>query len=324
MKHYHTVILLIFILFARQGLAQRTENAIYFTEQNSRMVLEIENDLLFNTDSYYTAGIALSYTNRKLHKTPTQLILNLITKKDIDITGFGIQQRIYTPYSIEQPNIIANDRPYSAYVLFSNYSVFINSSKRTVISTELGIGAMGPIAGGEEVQSAVHELLGNTKPIGWENQLNNAFLIDYHMRIEKSFFKGSFSEHFIPFAELRVGTLTDRVKMGLKFRVGNKSNSMMKLTKGKYSSKKFIWEWIISGNLQGVFYDATLQGGVLNKDESIALPKQDVIEQQFQVRMGVNFYIKRFSFRYMVKYNSKDFANAVVHRYGSVNFGYSF
>jgi len=321
-----TFILLIIAIFfyVNEAISQRTENAIFFSEENSRLVLEIENDLLFNTDSYYTAGIALSFTNKKLHKTPTQLILNLIAKKDIDITGFGLQQRIYTPYSIAQPNIIKNDRPYSAYFLLSNYSVFINSKKRTLISSELGVGVMGPIAGGEEVQSFVHTILGNTIPIGWENQLNNAFLIDYQMRIEKSFFKGSFSEHFIPFAELRVGPLTDRVKMGLKFRLGNKSNSMMKLTKGEYSSKKFIWEWIISGNLQGVFYDATLQGGVLNKDESIALPKQDIVEKQFQVRMGVNFYIKRFSFRYMVKYNSRDFANAVVHRYGSVNFGYSF
>ena len=324
MKRIYFIFLLISIIHTKEGISQRTENAINFSNKNSRIILEIENDLLFNTDSYYTAGIALSLTNKKLNKTPSQFLLNLITKKDIDITGFGIQQRIYTPYSIEQPNIVQNDRPYSAYFLLSNYSVFINSSKKTVISNEIGIGFMGPMAGGEEVQSFVHTILGNTIPVGWENQLNNAFLIDYQLRIEKSIFRGAFSEHVIPFTELRVGTLTDRVKMGVKLRVGNKNKSMLKLSKGKSINNKFIWEWILSGNLQGVFYDATLEGGVLNEDESIALPKQDVIEQQFQVRMGVNFYIKRFSFRYMVKYNSKDFSNAVVHRYGSVNFGYSF
>jgi len=324
MKRIWFIFLIINLISTKEGFSQRTENAIYFSNRDIRVILEIENDLLFNTDSYYTAGIALSLTNRKLKKTPTQLLLNLITKKDIDITGFGIQQRIYTPYSIEQPNIVANDRPYSAYFLLTNYSVYINSNKKTVISNEIGIGFMGPMAGGEEVQSFVHHILGNTIPIGWENQLNNAFLIDYQLRMEKSIFRGTMSEHIIPFTELRVGTLTDRVKLGVKLRVGNKNKSMHKLSKGKFINDKFIWEWILSTNLQGVFYDATLEGGVLNKNESIALPKQDVIEKQFQVRMGVNFYIDRFSFRYMVKYNSKDFSNAVIHRYGSVNFGYSF
>jgi len=88
--------------------------------------------------------------------------------------------------------------------------------------------------------------------------------------------------------------------------------------------KRFIWEWVFEANLQGVFYDATLEGGVWNEDETIELTKQDVIAQQYQLRMGVNLYYNRFSFRYMVKFNSVDFVNGVIHRYGSVNFGYSF
>ncbi len=317
-------ILLLLIFFSKVLFSQRTENAIYFTDKNSRLVLEIENDLLFNTDSYYTSGQAISYSNKKLKKTPSQFLLNLITKKDIDITGFGIQQRIFTPYSIEQPDLIAYDRPYSAYILLSNYSVFINSEHKVLFSNELGIGAMGPIALGEQSQTFVHKLIGSPIPVGWDNQLNNAFLIDYIFRVEKSFFSGFIAEHFIPYSEVRIGTLTDRFKIGLKIRAGNKNKSMIELAKNEYNERKIVWEWIFGANLQGVFYDATLQGGVLNKDETIVLPKQDVIERQYQLRMGINFYFKNFSFRYMVNYNSKDFANAVIHKYGSANFGYSF
>ncbi len=317
-------ILLLLMFFSKSSFSQRTENAIYFTDKNSRIVLEIENDLLFNTDSYYTSGQAISYTNKKLQKTPAQLILNLISKKDIDITGFGFQQRIFTPLSIEYPNAINYDRPYSAYILLSNYSVFINAEKKILFANEIGIGAMGPIALGEQSQTFVHKIINGPVPVGWDNQLNNAFLIDYTFRVEKSFFSGFIAEHLIPYGETRIGTLTDRVKIGIKIRAGNKNKSMIELAKNECNEKKIVWEWIFGANLQGVFYDATLEGGLFNKDETIVLPKQDIIEQQYQIRMGINFYFKNFSFRYMVNYNSKDFANAVIHKYGSANFGYSF
>ena len=317
------ITILIFLL-SKISFSQRTENAIYFTDKNSRLVLEIENDLLFNTDSYYTSGQAISYTNKKFKKTPSQLILNLITNKDIDITGFGFQQRIFTPYSIEHPDLIEDDRPYSAYLLLSNYSVFINSKHKYLLSNEIGIGVMGPIAGGEQAQTLVHKIIGSPAPIGWNNQLNNAFLLDYNFRIEKSFFNGFVAKHFIPYSEARIGTLTDRVKIGIKIRVGNKNIAMHELVNKKYNKHKIVWEWIFGANLQGVFYDATLEGGLFSKKEAVELPKQDIIEKQYQVRMGINLYYKNFSFRYMVNYNSKDFTNGLIHKYGSANFGYSF
>ncbi len=321
----NTLLLFIVLMLIQQNsYSQRTENAIYFSDKNSRFVLEIENDLLFNTDSYYTSGQALSYSNKKLTKTPAQIILNLITSKDIDITGFGLQQRIYTPFSIVHPFAIKEDRPYSAYFLITNYSVFVNHKHRTIISNEIGIGALGPVALGEQAQSFVHKIIGSPIPIGWDKQLNNAFLIDYHFRVEKSFFSGFIAEHIIPYAEARVGTLTDRVKLGLKLRVGNKNKSMIELASKEYDKRKIIWEWIFGANFQGVFYDATLEGGLLNDDENIELPKQDVIERQYQMRMGINFYFYRFSFRYMINYNSKDFVNGVIHKYGSANFGFAF
>ncbi len=324
MKKLFFFSLVLLLLLYKQSYSQRTENAIYFSGKKSRIVLEIENDLLFNTDSYYTSGQAISYSNRKLRKTPAQFLLNLIIKRDIDITGFGLQQRIYTPYSIEYPSAIEDDRPYSAYFLVSNYSVFINAEHRVIFSNEIGIGAMGPVALGEQAQTFVHKIIGSPLPIGWDKQLNNAFLLDYHFRVEKSVFSGLVADHLIPYAEARVGTLTDRIKLGLKLRIGNKSKSMIELAKNKCDKRKVIWEWIFGANFQGVFYDATLQGGLFNENENMNLPKQDVIERQYQLRMGINFYFYRFSFRYMVNYNSKDFANAVIHKYGSANFGYSF
>ncbi len=324
MKKNYFPILIILLFVIGESYSQRTENAIYFSNENARIVLEVENDILFNTDSYYTSGQALSYTNKKFNKTPAQFLLKLITKKEANFTGIGLQQKIFTPYSIKQPNLVANDRPYSAYFLLSNYSVSINLENKTIVSNEIAIGAMGSIAMGEQSQKFVHKIIHSPTPVGWENQLNNAFLIDYTFRVEKSFFSGFASEHVIPYIETRVGTLTDRVKIGFKIRFGNKNKSMVNLAKGNYDGSKIIWEWIFRANLQGVFYDATLEGGLFNKEETVELPVQDIIERQYQLRMGLNFYYKNLSLRYMIYYNSKDFRNGLVHKYGSVNLGYSF
>ena len=305
-------------------LGQRTEMAIDFNQKTNRLVIEVENDLLFKSDHYYTSGTALSYLNKKMKHSPAQLILQSKNKEVIRFSGFGIEQRMFTPYSILNPDSIVDDRPYSAYLLATNFSVLINPEKHLKISNELGIGIMGPAAGGEWAQSLVHQIIGSPIPIGWENQLKNAFLIDYQFRIEKGFFGDWTANHFIPFTKARVGTLTDRIGLGLLIKFGNVNKTLAEYAQPEKYKNRLIWQWVLEANLQGVFYDATLQGGLFNGDEAIELVKQETISRQYQVRMGVNLYYKSFYLRYMVNLNSQDFISGVIHRYGSLNIGVSF
>jgi hypothetical protein len=317
--------LIIFFLFLGQlAIAQRTETAINFDQNKNHIVIEVENDLLFKSDHYYTAGIALSYTYKNLKKTLAQLILKSKNPNNFTFSGFGIEQRMFTPFSIIAPDAIENDRPYSAYLMATNFSVLINPEKNLAISNEIGIGVIGPLAGGKELQTFVHEIIGSALPIGWEYQIKNAFLIDYQFRIEKGFFTPWVARHIIPFAMARVGTLKDQINIGLMIKLGNK-NTILSTVKD-ISTKKdhFIWEWVFEGKLQGVFYDATLQGGLFNGDELVSLHLKDTFMRQYNFRMGVNLYYKGFFLRYMVQLNSPNFSVGILHRYGSINIGFSF
>lgn len=318
----------IFIIFLLKtsifALGQRTETAINITPEKTRLVLEVENDMLFTTDSYYTAGMALSYTNKALKKTPAQLILHSKNEENLTFQGFGLEHRIFTPYSIGNPSAVENDRPYSAYFMATNFAVLINLEKKLNLSNEVGIGIMGPAVKGEEIQTFVHRAIGSILPVGWENQLDNTFLIDYQFRVEKGFFNHWFAKHFKPFVATRVGTLTDELEIGVISTIGNKNNYLASSATSSEIKKSLIWEWIFEANLKGVLYDATLEGGLFNKDQSVILEKQETIAQQYQLRMGVNLYYKKFSFRYMVKYNSSNFATANIHRYASLNIGLAF
>ncbi len=298
--------------------------AIDFNQKTNRLVLEVENDMLFQSDHYYTAGISLSYLNKEMKYSPAQFILKSKNTKTIRFSGFGLEQHIFTPYSILRPDSIVDDRPYSAYLLASNFSVLVNPEKYLKISNELGIGIMGPAAGGEWVQSFVHQVIGSPIPIGWEKQLKNALLIDYQFRIEKGFFGEWTANHFVPFAKARVGTLTDRIGLGLLIKFGNVNKTLAEYVHPEKHKNRLMWQWVLETNLQGVFYDATLQGGLFNGDETIHLSNQETISRQYQLRMGVNFYYKSFYLKYMVNFNSQDFISGIIHRYGSVNIGVSF
>jgi len=323
MRFKSYILLLLFLETTMLVFGQRTETAINFTSEKSRLVFETENDLLFGSDNYYTAGLALSCTADNLKKTPAQLILKPNRSEYFSFSGFGFQQRIFTPYSIDEPNSIENDRPYSAYLLVTNFAVLINPTKNLRLSNEIGIGLMGQSAGGKEVQTSIHKLIGSVAPVGWDNQLENTFLIDYQFRIEKGFFNNWTANHFVPFFATRIGTLTDLVQIGLITKWGNKNNYLVNVTTPIELNKKLIWEWLFEANLQGVFYDATLEGGLFNDDLN-SLTKDEIISRQYQFRTGVNLYYKKFSFRYMIKFNSTDFNSAVIHRYASVNIGLAF
>ncbi len=84
-------------------------------------LLEVENDLLFQSDHYYTSGTAISYLNKKNKYSPAQLILKSKNMEAIRFSGFGLEQRMFTPYSILNPNSIEGNRPYSAYLLATNF-----------------------------------------------------------------------------------------------------------------------------------------------------------------------------------------------------------
>lgn len=321
-KHY--IVFFVFLLFGNLIFAQRTETAVNFDNNKNHFTIEVENDLLFKSDQYYTAGIALSYTNKNLHKTPAQFILRSKDPDNFTFSGFGVEQRMFTPYSITEPFAIESDRPYSAYILATNFSVLINPKKNLTMSNEIGLGVIGPIANGEWIQTTVHEIIGSDLPIGWDSQISNGFLIDYQFRIEKGFFTPWLARHIVPFGMARVGTLKDEINLGLMLKFGNKGKIISENKEMSANKDHFVWEWVLEARLNGVFYDATLHGGLFEADQIEGLNAKDTFMRQYHVRMGVDLYYKGFFLRYMVQLNSPSFQSGIVHRYGSVNIGFSF
>ena len=321
----HILLIVVFFFQIQFSIGQRTETAINFDGQTSHLTLEFENDFFFDTDQYYTAGEAFSYTHKNLKKTPAQLLMR---KKDIDnisFSGFGIEHRMFTPYSTVFPDSISNDRPYSSYFLITNFSVLIKPMQYLKMSTEIGIGVLGPAAGGKQIQSVIHQLIDSARPVGWGNQLNNSFIIDYQFRIEKGFFTPWIANHLIPIGEVRLGTLQNKLAVGLMVKFGNSIKYLSNTNKVANKKNKLIWDWVFEAKLQEVLFDATLQGGLMNGDElDKTLNTQNVLSAQYHLRTGLNIYYYGYFVRFMVNYNSTDFTSGASHKYGSINIGFAF
>jgi lipid A 3-O-deacylase len=150
--------------------------------------LHIENDVLVQSDRYYSNGLRLEHYGE--YDSCRRLALALGFPDDVDHRypcGGSLAQNMYTPSRIvpndgEVPWPDPNDRPYGGWLhgglllqhLFAAEDPR-NSSRLTLQAT---VGIIGPYAFAGEVQrgwhSALNDLFGHTVariPVGWEAQL---------------------------------------------------------------------------------------------------------------------------------------------------------
>ncbi len=96
----------------------------------------------------------------------------------------SLQHALYTPRDRSQVNVIPNDRPYAAALLFSvGYNAREDNHLRI---SHLRLGMVGPVAFGQEMQDAWHDLIGVKRFHGWDEQLHNEPVFQLvHERLNK-------------------------------------------------------------------------------------------------------------------------------------------
>lgn len=83
--------------------------------------------------------------------------------------GFG--QLLFTPTDRKRTDLIADDRPYAAALLFSmGYNARSGDHLRT---SQIRFGIVGPSARGGQVQNGWHRIIGVERFDGWNNQLRD-------------------------------------------------------------------------------------------------------------------------------------------------------
>jgi len=146
--------------------------------------LRVDNDIFGGQDQGYSNGLQVTLVSPNLRDYTTDPCLPRLARwinghlSALQPQGFEQQnmigtfaQGIFTPTDYDRRDLIEDDRPYAAVLLFG---VGYNARNEDRLhTTQLQVGILGPAAMGEQVQNGVHGVIGADKFRGWDNQLEN-------------------------------------------------------------------------------------------------------------------------------------------------------
>lgn len=216
--------------------------------------IDIANDFFYlpkKTDRYFSSGLAVEYGYWLSKKSASE-----DNAQPLAHHYWRLQQNIYTPEDITTTVLVRGDRPFSSYLVVSRGKDFFDENIGFRLRTEWTAGVLGKYSLGGKVQNAYHKIVGFVESgPGWEYEVKSDVIINYRMRISKDLNHGQ-KLRISPRIETRLGTLYTDLSAGL-------TADLTAISLGVDRQFRLA----VSGDARLVGYDATLSGGLLNRDD---------------------------------------------------------
>ena len=311
-KVYQIIIGLLFI--GNMGRAQVRDS---FPAPESYLKLNYDNDFFSATDRYYTQGIQVQFIHRIMRYSPFSYALIRLGKKSRNYYGLNLEQDCFTPKSIRYDTINYLERPFAATAFFSHFLVSLDAGKKQLLQTQLDLGVIGPCARCEDEQKAIHKALVNIRPLGWEAQIAQDLIINYRATYEKAIVYTRFAE-LMGSATVRAGSLYTDGSLGMHFRAGWMNPYFNNLGIEKNGGRKFQLYVFFRAQARAVGYNATMQGGLFDRNSIFTIPDKDISRLVYDGTAGVHVVIKRVRLEYSRSYITPEFIRGVDHGWGRV------
>lgn len=285
--------------------------------------LHYDNDFFARakTDYYYTQGYSFEVGSPVFRHNPlSKLLLHL--KGTEPAYGLAFEHFGFTPTSIRSNEILVGDRPFAGVILLKSFATSVDRERRQRLSVVLSTGMIGPVAFAGRMQAAIHRRTGNIDPQGWQYQIRNDVAINYELRHERQLVKVPRVLSIHSNAQLRVGTLSDKAQAGFTLTLGKFDSP---LTSAKRSSERNFQFYLYSQSLGAVVgYDATLQGGLFNRNSPYTLKASELKRFTFQNNYGIVVSFWKIYAEYYRTYLSQEFKSGREHSWGGVKLGVAF
>jgi hypothetical protein len=290
--------------------------------QSAAFSVQVDNDILNlinQTDRYYTSGIQIAAYHNNLNNSLLNAILIGDKQTGIQLSGIVLRQAIYTPTDIYTDKLLVGDRPYASYLEVSQERITASKSKNYRVRSEIGLGLLGKYSGGQALQNFIHSLTPYSENAnGWQHQINHDVVIDYKVELEKGMINTNMFQ-LNAVGKLNVGTLLNRSDIGLSIHTG--------IFEGYFASampvsghNKFSIRLFADANLAYVFYDATLQGGLINQNNGYKLDANQIQNKRLNYRFGIQTSYKKLNLEFGRIWETKEFYNAMDHGWGYIKF----
>lgn len=238
-----------------------------------------------NNDKYYSNGIRVGWTSAPalvpdmLKGLATSLWGAGETRMSIDVT-----QQIYTPAATRLRNPPLGDRPYAG-VLMGHIGLVQDGTTQSGLdirsSMVLGLGVVGPAAGGQGVQNGFHEMIGQRQLLGWSTQLRNEPLLqvtsERTWRLPIASFAGIETDA-LPSLTASAGNLRVYLQTGAVLRIGQglKADFGPAAPRPAISGGDFFrnlqplaWYVFLGADGRAVARDLTLEGNTFETSRSV-------------------------------------------------------
>jgi lipid A 3-O-deacylase len=283
-----------------------------------------QNDLLAatfdtTTDYYYTGGTFFELNLPCFEKNPVSKILVCLPQGRNESFGIGYAQVAFTPTNIEADSVLVGDRPFSGAIYVGFNRVTGNSSKRMRLTSRIDIGAIGPVAFAYETQKFIHAHTNNPEPRGWQFQIRNDLYLNYSVRLEKGLITRTAFE-VIGYASTNIGTIYMNATAGVKLRAGR----MRSHFETPAYAKRFLMWGYANGEYKVVGRDATLQGGLINRNSTYFLTRDNVKPNVFLFTVGVVACYHKFRLEYFNTFLTPEFSAGKAHMWGHLGVQYIF
>jgi lipid A 3-O-deacylase len=291
--------------------AQDTTN-IYIKE----LRLTIDNDVFTSRerDQYYTSGLYVYFrwlSNRKI-------------KKYKIINSISFHQRIYTPKRVSWDDPAEFDRPYAGILGFSFNQEFYLKQKN-YLKTSFEVGLMGPNTLTDDFQITWHKVLNIPLPAGWEYQIANSPVINFHGTYARRL-AGNQSLDVYSETQISIGTVYNQISEDVLVRLNFFKNTASSSLFGGHlgsplpstSTKKIMEGYFFYA--PGVIYNAynaTIEGNFIGPKS----PHTEIAKSwRLQNRIGFALSLPRFDIVTTYYLQTKETLDAETHQYVGITF----
>lgn len=289
--------------------------------RESFLKINFDNDILDYTDRFYTNGIKIEIITPGLQMNPLSKLMVPYWSSGKNYHGLTLVQNMYTPSTTKTGGILYGDRPYASYLYAGSFKITNDPEHHFRQTSELDLGIIGPNSYGEWVQRSFHNSVPtNNEPLGWEYQIQNDLVLNYSITYEKGVISTKNIDLNIT-SMGNVGTLYTNFSGGVQLRAGWMNPYFANLGLAKrpilkeQGLRKFQCIFFVKGAGKLVGYDATLEGGLLNRSSLYTIPASEISRVVFQASGGISISSGGFRFDVEQFLVSPDFHNGWWHKW---------
>ena len=231
-----------------------------FLYSQNTINLDVDNDLYFAKDFYYSSGIFLTYSKFAKSKNEKSLI-----------NHFTIGQEIYTPSSPffikDEADPIKYDYPYSGWLFFKykNQRVLTDTSSLS-LSGKLGITGTASLAKG--MQNLYHRLFLNLQELEWNAQMPQ----EVHLNFLINYFKGFSVEKNVNletklFSEVGTYQIKTGLDVGIMIGLLDSFHFFENIMNMKQNKLSFY----LGTRQEYYFHDFNIEGSLFNDNASLTM-----------------------------------------------------